>query len=149
MNTNLKNDSEAKSPWLPGLPRYRPRDCHYIFAMEGAYVVINYALERSGHQVSRSRGRRSSSSTKRVKRIKVYDADVADTNAVRRMLHHTADQHGNLDILSEQCRRHARCGLFGIGEGVGSGSWHQPPRAVFCHAGSSQHYDREENAWTH
>src|SRR5438270_9645540 len=89
---------EGKTAVITGASRGIGRAIAVRLGSEGAFVVINYAkgadarfpgaAEEALRRVQASGGQGS-----------IYEADVADTDAIRKMLRDTAQQHDTIDIL--------------------------------------------------
>ena len=89
---------EGQTAVVTGASRGIGRAIAVRLGSEGAFVVVNYAKEADAkypgaaeealRQIREAGGEGA-----------IYDADVADTDAVRKMLRETAQQHGTIDIL--------------------------------------------------
>ena len=86
-------------------------------ASEGAYVVINYA-----HTADAKYPGAAAEALRLAKEAggdgEIYDADVGDTNATRRMLRATVERHGRLDILVNNAGICPMLELFDITEAL-------------------------------
>src|SRR6266550_6930610 len=89
---------EGQTAVVTGASRGIGRAIAVRLGSEGAFVVVNYAkgadakypgaAEEALRLIKEAGGEGA-----------IYDADVADTDAVRKMLRETAQQHGTIDIL--------------------------------------------------
>src|SRR5258708_5454295 len=89
---------EGKTAVVTGASRGIGRAIAVRLGSEGAFVIMNYAktadakfpgaAEEALRQIQAAGGQGA-----------IYDADVADTAAVRKMLDETARAHGTIDIL--------------------------------------------------
>jgi L-rhamnose 1-dehydrogenase len=108
---------EGKTAVVTGASRGIGRAIAVRLGSEGAFVVVNYAkaadakfpgaAEEALRQIQAAGGQ-----------CAIYDADVADTDAVRKMLDETARQHGTIDILVNNAGICPMLELFDITEEI-------------------------------
>src|SRR5260370_36017769 len=89
---------EGKIAVVTGASRGIGRAIAVRLASEGAHVVINYA-QAADSKYPGAAGEALRLIHEAGGQGSLYEADVADTAAVRKMLQATAETHGTLDIL--------------------------------------------------